>query len=500
MNLKKQILCLIVVSGCIHTCCLFASPQKTGFFFDLLWSGSWERGKNVINRIDLKLGVPGPGLIFRGQLVDRRPGPSSDSATPPLTVLGAGLYHTGTGSRILYGNIDEIGLAARLKNVWTRGPPLQMNHSLSAGDLATAPLGTKQPGLFLYLGSPRWGPVRVFSSVYVEHDLDQLYITGMDYYFSEKTWLKIEGLYTEQMLDARIPASWFSEQPWLPERTSRLYGGSINFNHTFWGISGDAAYSETFAFGTGWYGGVSFRLGNKPWRFQAGGDMIRGAFVDRGGKDPDEGIRIGAQFEAWEKAGSYFKINGSVQGPGSGEHLSKSKILVSYYFSVPKQVVVWPSRISFSVERNISDSSDPESTAKAGLGLYLGPVLATSGFSIHGNNDDNRKALPWVTDFTDFTEWTELSFSEELQYRIKAWTFRVKFAYLIEEKKTGKVGSYNFQVYSSIYGKWGRLSGTLNFDKFPDIWTYTVSWQLKHTFQFENNQKPCGKQRGMLVL
>ncbi len=477
-------LCFLIVSELICGCCIFGQAQKTGFFLEPLWSASWEHEKNIINRIDLKFGISGPGLLFRGQLVDRRP--VTFIETDALTALGAAMYHTGTGSRFLYGIITETGLSARLKNIWLHGVPLQTNHSPSSSDLTTTPSSTKEEGFFFYLGSPRLGPVRLFSSVYFEHDLQPLYAAGIDYYFSPKIWMKIEGLYTEQTVKARQPSTWFSKEAWLPERASRLYGGSINVNHPFWGISGDAAYSETFAFGKGWYGDISFRIGHRPWRFQAGFDMVNGAFTDREGAMPDNGFRTGIQFEVWGKAGAFFKLSGNIQGTEFGEPLSKSRLQMSYYFPVPKQSAVRLSRIHFNLEGDSLGQPDPGSAVKTGFGLYLGPVLAASELSIHGDDDNNRNALLRIA---DFKAWDMLSFSEELQYRIKSWTFRAKFTYLIEEKKSEKVHSYNIQVYSAVNWKWGRISGTFSFNEFPDDWTYTIRCQLKSKFIFDGNGK-----------
>jgi hypothetical protein len=465
---------------------IFAQTQKSGFFVEPLWTSSWEHEKDLINRFDLKLGIPGPGLLFRGQLINERSAPFVETDDVPLTALAAAMYHTKTGSRFLYGKIDETGLSARLKNIWLHGVPLQTNHSPSSSDLTTAPSSTKNEGYFFYLGSPRLGPLRLFSSIYFEDDVKPLYIAGIDYYFDPKIWMKIEALYTEQIVPARQPSAWFAEEAWLPERKSRLYGGSINFNHLFWGISGDAAFSETFAFGTGWYGNLAFRLGNKPWRFQAGFDIVDGAFTDRDGKISDNGMRAGIQFEAWGKAGAFFKMTANVQGLNFDKSLAKSRFAASYYFPVPTNSVVRISRIYFNLDGNSLEQVTPGSAAKTGFGLYIGPILATSEASFHGDDTHNKNALPR---FEDFKEWDTLSISEELQYRINIWTLRTKFTYSIEEKKDEKIDSYALQFYGAANWKWGRISGTFRFDEFPDEWTFTIRCQLRNKFSFGDEKE-----------
>ncbi|MDR2901166.1 MAG: hypothetical protein LBV20_06570 [Treponema sp.] len=462
--------------------CIFSQAQKSGFFLDPLWSGSWEHEKDIINRLDLKFGFPEPQILFRGQLVDKRSVPFIEPDDVPLTALGAAVYHTGTGSRFLYGKIDETGLSARLKNIWLHGIPLQTTHSPSSSDLTTAPSSTKEDGYFLYLGSPRLGPLRLFSSIYFENDLQPLYLAGIDYYFTPKVWMKIEGLYTEQVIGARQPSTWFSEVAWLPERTSRLYGGSVNVNHPFWGLAGDAAFSETFAFGRGWYGNLAFRLGQRPWRFQAGFDMVDGAFTDREGAIPDNGFRTGMQFEAWGKAGAFFKMTANVHGLQFGEPLGKSRLAVNYYFPIPKNTFVRLSRMYFNLDGNSLEQPEPGSVAKAGFGLYIGPILTTSEINFRGNDDNNQNAFPR---FSDFQSWDVFSLSEELQYRIHIWTFRTKFVYTSEEKKDALVNVFGFQFYSAVNWKWGRISGTLRFDNIPSEWTFSIRAQLKQKFLWQ---------------
>lgn len=293
--------------------------------------------------------------------------------------------------------------------------------------------------------------------------------------------MKAEGLYIEQLAPERQPSTWFSEEAWLPERKSRLYGGSFNVNHPFWGISGDFAFSETFAFGTGSYHDVSFRIGHRPWRFQAGFDMVHGAFTGRDGKNPDNGMRTGIQFEVWGIAGAFFKMTGNIQGPEFGEALAKSRFAASYYFPVLKNSFVRFSGIHFNLAGNSLKQSNPGSNLKTGFGIYIGPILATTEVSIDGNDKMNKTAMPR---FSDLQAWNLLSFSEELQYRISIWTFRTKFTYSMEEKKSGKVTIFGFQLYSAANWKWGRVSGTFRADEFPEKWSFTIRCQLKNRFLF----------------
>ena len=90
---------------------------------DILWSGSWAYQGNLINRGDLRLRAHKPALTLRFQALDRRPAPPSQEFAEGLDAFSGGLYHETTGSRLLWGILDEAGLPARIKNVWNRGAP-----------------------------------------------------------------------------------------------------------------------------------------------------------------------------------------------------------------------------------------------------------------------------------------------------------------------------------------------------------------------------------------
>ncbi|MDR1277127.1 MAG: hypothetical protein LBK02_00080, partial [Treponema sp.] len=94
---------------------------KDLFGWNLLWAGSWDEGKTLNNRGDLRLIFP--SLRLRAEVIDKRP--LDFGSSPPLqgfgqglSNYGGGLYHNPTGSRLLYGILDEWGLPARIRNPW----------------------------------------------------------------------------------------------------------------------------------------------------------------------------------------------------------------------------------------------------------------------------------------------------------------------------------------------------------------------------------------------
>ena len=131
------------------------------FTWEALWAGSWEESKTLHNRADLKFGFPMPGLTIRGQFLDRRPmnfelGPPFGDQSSGIIGGAAGLYHKTTGSRILYGTLDELGLPARIRSPWIRSVPFTENRKPIMADLKTAASSTKKDEAYLYLSSPRF--------------------------------------------------------------------------------------------------------------------------------------------------------------------------------------------------------------------------------------------------------------------------------------------------------------------------------------------------------
>jgi hypothetical protein len=209
--------------------------------------------------------------------------------------------------------------------------------------------------------------------------------------------------------------------------------------------------------------------------------MVEGAFTDREGEIPDNGMRAGMQFEYWGKAGKFFKFTSNIQSPQFGEPLAKTRLAASYYFPVPKNSFIWFSRVHLNLDGNSLLQAEPGSALKTGFGLFVGPIQTRTELSFHGNDEQNEHAL---FRFGDFASWDSISFSEELQYRISIWTFRTKFTYSIEERTAEKVNVFGLQLYAAANWKWGRVSGTFRFDEFPDKWTFMIRCQLKNRFVF----------------
>jgi hypothetical protein len=130
-------------------------PERPPFTWSLLWSGSWEEEKNLTQRGDLWLRFPRQDLALRAELLDKQPAefswPGEEDSVFARSFDGSGaavqggLYHLSTGSRLLYGLLDEWGLPARLRNTWLRSAPFVENRKPTMADLKTAPVSSTDP-------------------------------------------------------------------------------------------------------------------------------------------------------------------------------------------------------------------------------------------------------------------------------------------------------------------------------------------------------------------
>jgi hypothetical protein len=392
----------------------------------LLWTGSWERGGNLTNRADLKLRLGGPDLTLRAQALDRRPGNFETlfqrfpwEVEEALSRLQGGLYHGATGSRILYGPLDEWGLAARLRNPWARGLPFTESRKSSTAELRNSP-STKEPELYLYLGTPflkvpgrgdaggaelrasasiRLNPAGLAEQAAEGGALEAppglplgagtalgLALEGR---LGKDLSLSLEGFYTAASLPARESSGWFSEKPPLPPRNFSLYGLGLLFNTSWFSLSGDLAWSRTTILGRDLYGNLGIRAGNRgsggasrpggEWQLSLALDGAGRNYSGGDGQNPGPGFRAGGKFEWRQNRVGLFRIGSALSGPGisrkgEGEldlRFNRSSSSLSYRppaSALPLRL----SRISLGAERNAGEAGLRDSAA-LDLGLALNP-------------------------------------------------------------------------------------------------------------------------------
>jgi len=383
---------------------------------EFLWTGSWESGHNLSDRIDFKLSAPRANLALRLQVLDRRPASSpqafagsfgGETQGSAITQPGAGLYHLSTGSRLLYGTLDTYGLQARIRNVWIRGAPYAESRATSSAELKTAPATTAVPQGYAYLESPDLSvgpgtirPFAFFMADFVPEDKAPAFGFGADYALG-KGKFRLEGFYAGQNLPERKSSTWFNEKPALPARDTRLIAGAAAFSVPVFGIAMDLASSETFAFGQDYYGNLGLRFGDKPWRFSLAMDAAGSRYVDSAGNAPGAGFRAAARVERRGKKSGLFRLTATARGPGPKQGTTQAlkgadfaafaegidRMSGELYYRLPESSASFGlTRFSFSLDTDSRNEKKVLGSANAMAAFKLGPLSAVSEGKFTGIN------------------------------------------------------------------------------------------------------------------
>jgi hypothetical protein len=483
--------------------------QAPLFNWGLFWAGSWEESKTLNNRGELRFGFPVPGLSLRGEVLDRRP--LNFAETPPwgdgsktYTNYLSGLYHKPTGSRLLYGVLDEWGLSARIRSPWIRSAPYSENHKPLMADLKTQASATKEPQAYLYLSSPRLPllpktALRGFVSAQTMMETFRPdFSGGLEAHFESKTTALLEGFYTGSELPPRKSNSWFADPPPLPAREFRLYGLGVLAGSPFWSFSSDWAYSETFAWGKGFYGNAGIRVcpplrDSKqkpgPWSVSLAADGAGSRFTGRDGSSPGAGFRAAGKFEWKGKGSSLFRFNTTLRGPGLGDDFSRSASGLYYRFPAPargKTASKFPirlTRITLGADRNASNNEKIIDGIDGTLGLSLSllslnvksPLGINFSGSLNGLFSTDHTPLPYPSPFADH-EFDSAKTSLELSWSPGIFQFKTKWGYGVTAKKEGQ---WDTSFSASVRRKPGRFSVKFASPNFPEKWNCTLSWNVE---------------------
>ena len=498
---------LILAAGFLRGAVLFAETAKVKpplFNWALLWSGSWEESKTLHNRGEIKLNFLQPGLVLRGEVLDRHTmnfeldPPWGDPPKGVSNFVG-GLYHKPTGSRLLYGVLDEWGLSARIRNPWIRSAPYAENHKPLIADLKTAASSAKEDEAYLYLSSPF---INIFQDVKLRgfasaqtgiEELTPAFSGGLDFALANKIGLLLEAFYTGATLPSAKGKAWFSDPPPLPEREFRLWAAGLLFNNPFVSVSSDWAYSETFAWGTDIYGNLgvcitpSLPFGNKsrPLSVSFAADGAGERFIYRDGVSHGAGFRSAGKIEWKDKRNSLFRVNTVLRGPGFGEDFNRSSSGLYYRFPSANKdsLPVRLTRVSLTMDRNAANTSKISDglSGHMGISIKLPQMAIKSPFGV--NFSGSIKGLttstgrpspypvseePWVFDTAGV--------ACEFTWSPKNLQFRSKFGYTAYEKKDEK---WDVSLSAAARFKYGRLSLKAASPDFPEKWNWTVSWRLE---------------------
>ena len=509
------------------------SPGRV-FTWDLLVTGSWEESKTLHNRGDIRVGLIDPAMTLRAQALDRRPlnfeldQPWGKSANTSA-IASFGLYHKPTGSRLLYGILDEWGLPARIRSPWIRSAPYAENRKPVIADLRTTVVTTKVPEAYLYLSSPRIDlfqdsvlpmALRGFASAQLqsEGDIAPAFSAGLDIGLGKKYALMLEGFYTGAELPAKESSSWFSDPPPLPVRDFRLGAAALMFTIPYMSLSSDWAWSETFAYGNGVYGNLGIRLylprswaemmaGTKPgpWSVSLAADGMTDRYVGRDGTSPAAGFRTAGKVEWKGQRSSLFRANTLLRSPGLEEPFNRSSTGLYYRFPAlsARASEAFPlhiSRVSLNTDRNASDLRKIADGIDASLGLSLSlpPMVLPAVFLPRSSAKTaaKPKSYPLGINFSTSVDW--LGWSEdapapypffpahqefdsakatcELIWSPGIFQFRTRWGYTSYAKKDDL---WEASFSTAVRFSHGRFSVRVASPAFPDKWNCTLSWRLE---------------------
>ena len=473
------------------------------FTWDLLWTGSWNNniknveeespvaeelfaGGTLYNRGDLLLGLPRLDLSFRFQATDKRLLPIEEDDGKAGFNPGLGIYHSGSGSRLLYGVQSEYGLPARINNVWIRSIPFMEGRSPSSRDLKTDPAAKDTSESYLYLALPQklLPSFNAFASAALDEEMNPALGTGF-WFGKGGIDLRLEGFYTQKELSPRKVSSWFSSAPPLPERDFRIFALGTIFTSPWISLATDWAVSETFAWGRGVYGNAALTLGNKPWRFSFAGDGAGSRFADRSGSTSGAGFRLAAKGEHFWPRSGLLRFQGSFRSPGLEENFDRGSLSVYFRPSAPgaaakrnNPYLIRFSRASLSISR---DARKPEKTAdtlNSLAGFNFGPVSSVFSFALHGISCLDDTGFKYLFSFPVFESPESFKVSGELGIKLGIVNLKTKLGYTA---RTHKEPLWEPSINCSVKpGKWGRIGLKIASTDFPEKWNYTLSWRFSY--------------------
>jgi len=501
-------------------CFSAAGENPPVFNWSLLYSGSWAESAMLHNRGDLRIGILPLNLVLRAQVIDRNPmnldhDPPWGDLSRRANNAGGGLYHLPTGSRLVYGVLEERGLAARIRSPWIRAAPFAENRQPVMADLRTAISVTGQPQAHLYLSSPFLNlfpntAVRAFAAAQSSlEDLNPDYAGGLDFRFNRGANFMLEGFYTGRTLAPRRGSAWFSDPPPLPGRDFQLYAGSAVFRNPFVTLSGDLAYSQTFAYGRGLYTSAGLRV-NPPLpsaltdslRAAAGGryparplsisiaaDEVSGKFVGRDGTSITNGFRCAARLEWRGARSSLMRVNTTLRSGGAGDAFNRSSSGVFYRFPAPAAAAegfpLSVTRFSLTADRNASNELNIADSFRWSLGLSYrrppGAVINPLGINFAGTLRFSSAAPDGVipSPYPVFdAPWTFDSSvaSAELSLPIFPFQLRLRYAYTVFADRDNR---WEVVTNATVRFRQGRFSLQTTLPSDPEDWNFTLSWRIE---------------------
>jgi hypothetical protein len=490
-------------------------PQPEKPAVSLLFAGFWESGGNLSERAQIMLEMPASGLGFRIQYTDRRKASSWDAFTESfdknsLAAFSGGIYHKPTGSRFLYGMITTSGLSARITNPRLKGVPFEESRVASQSELKTESSSTALPTFYLHLASSELGlgsgdssklRLKVFGAVSLESEGEpgstlsfsfgkSAFTAGTTVSFSRSSWARLETYYTEGTIPPRTPSTWFSSKPALPERDFRVYAGSVVLHFPRFGFAVDGAWSETFAYGKGFYSNLGLRFGDRPWRLSLAADGSGSRYTGPDGSENGAEFRFAARLERRGKRSSLFRFEALARAaetednvPGGFWELAETPNRYSFGVYYRPQVGGGSFAVrsfSFSLKKDSRIPGKESAGAEALVSLRLFQLGFDSRISVSGleENSKENQALQETVKFGHY-RFDSLRLHENLVWSRGFFQCKAGFGYTAEMKTTGLKTSWDASLAITFKGKHGWFSLKASTPNFPGDWEYTLSWLVR---------------------
>jgi len=461
------------------------------------------------------------GFTLRGQILDRhvlsfgfKPFQAANDPDKALTHFTGGLYHGQTGSRLLYGVLDEWGLSARIRNPWIRSPPYPENHKPLMADLKTTVSGTKEDELYLYTSSPFFElnqnyKLRGFIAAQtLVTQFTPALSGGIDFTFFKKNNMLFEVFYTGKTLPPFKPSSWFSNPPALPERKFHLTAAALAFSNPLISVSSDFAFSDTFAWGKDIYFNfgitvtplLPFGSRARPLAISLAVDGSGDRFVNRDGAILKEGFRGAAKIEWKGKYSSLYKFSLILRGNDLGENINRSS--TDFYFRFPvqkgknkKYIPIRFTRFSLSADRNAENPLKINDSFSGNIALNINfkkikPIGISFSGSLKGIGSvisENPEKVPIffpipINNVNETWKWNNASVHCEIYWAPLNFQFRLRGGISFFNEKEEK---WDFSLSAAFRFKYGRFNIKVSSSDFPQNWSIGLSWRVEKKEKYE---------------
>jgi hypothetical protein len=441
--------------------------------WSLLSTGSWRYAGRLVTREDLGVFLP-LDLCLRAQLIDSR-----ESLELGDTAWSGGLYHTASGSRLLYGVLDDSGLSSRLRKPWSRAAPFVETYKPSSLELAVAPSSTKGPCTALFLAAPRFTALSAFASLVLDEAFKASVSGGIELHLDKKSGFRLEGFYTGKELAPRSSSAWFSGSPPLPARNLELYALSLVYTSPFFTLASDWAFSKTFAYGEDVYGNLALDIGSRPWRISLSADGAGARYVGGDGSAAGAGFRLGSRFQYTGKRRAQFTLNAALRAPEFRAPFDRGSGFISYRFprnfgSKADLISLNPARCSLGFSRNAVSRTAVQDKAEASFALYVGQIYtALSGNAVFLSAMDTQSAPLFGSGSSPV--FTSAGAGAAFSWDVGIARFSAALGYTLPKDKSAV---WDVKFRTAIQGKPGRLSLEIASSKFPDAWIFALSWRF----------------------